>query len=104
MTLRYVEPDKTTVMSFAPGPRIGAVMLFSQRMREQDDRSMQILTERLIDRVLNLGGSFYLPYRLHARVDQLRSAYPRMEEFAAKKRQYDPKHLFGNLMWDRYFA
>ncbi len=104
VTLRYVDADKTSVLSFAPGPRIGAVMLFSQRMREQDDRSMQVLTEKLIDRVLNLGGSFYLPYRLHARSDQLRTAYPRVAEFAAKKREHDPKLLFRNLMWDRYFT
>jgi hypothetical protein len=27
-----------------------------------------------------------------------------MEEFAAKKRHYDPKLLFRNMLWDRYLA
>jgi FAD/FMN-containing dehydrogenase len=104
VTLRYVETDSTSVLSFAPGPRIGAVMSFSQRMRDADERSMEELTDKLIDRALTLGGSYYLPYRLHARRDQMRTAYPRMEEFAARKRHYDPKLMFRNLLWDRYFA
>jgi FAD/FMN-containing dehydrogenase len=104
VTLRYVGTDSNTVLTFSPSPRIGAVMLFSQRLRDADETSMQALTEKLIDRALKLGGSYYLPYRLHARPDQLRSAYPRFDAFAAKKREYDPKLLFRNLMWDRYFT
>lgn len=104
VTLRYVDTDKTSALSFAAEPRVGAVMLFSQQMRDADEHSMWMLTEKLIDRVLKLGGSFYLPYRLHARKDQVRAAYPRVEEFVAKKREYDPKLVFRNLMWDQYFA
>lgn len=65
---------------------------------------MRVMTEALIDRVLELGGSYYLPYRLHARPDQLRGAYPRIEEFIARKRSYDPQLRFRNMMWDKYFA
>ena len=36
-------------------------------MTDEAERSMAALTERLIDAVLALGGSYYLPYRLHAR-------------------------------------
>ena len=50
---------------------------------------MAALTERLIGAVLAIGGSFYLPYRLHARGDQLRKAYPRLDGFIAGKREYD---------------
>jgi FAD/FMN-containing dehydrogenase len=73
-------------------------------MTDEGERSMQAMTERLIDRVLALGGSYYLPYRLHARADQLRAAYPRIEEFVAKKRSYDPQLRFRNMMWETYFA
>src|SRR5262245_27915470 len=56
------------------------------------------------DQVLELGGSFYLPYRLHARPDQVRTAYPRVDEVIARKRHYDPQLRLRNLMWDKYFA
>jgi FAD/FMN-containing dehydrogenase len=65
---------------------------------------MEAMTERLIDAVLGLGGSFYLPYRLHARADQLRAAYPKLDAFIAMKRHYDPQLRFRNLMWDKYFG
>lgn len=103
VTLRYVGADDVSVLAFAPEPRIAAVMLFSQWRTKEADEDMRLLTESLIDQTLNLGGSFYLPYRLHARVDQIEKAYPRLSAFLAKKRYYDPKIRFRNLMWDRYF-
>jgi FAD/FMN-containing dehydrogenase len=103
VTLRHLEAD-TSVLSFASAPRIAAVMLFPQAMTDEAERSMRAMTERLIDRVLALGGSYYLPYRLHARADQLRAAYPRIEAFLARKRSYDPQLRFRNMMWEKYFA
>ena len=104
VTLRYVDQDRASVLSYAHGRRVGAVMLFSQRMTLVDDEDMRAMTERMIDACLEAGGSFYLPYRLHARKDQFARAYPRLDEFLDCKRRYDPELLFRNLMWDRYFA
>ena len=104
ITLRWLEPDTTSVLSFAPGPRVALVMLFSQWMTRGPEIDMQNTTQKLIDRALELGGSYYLPYRLHARPDQLRKAYPRIEEFVAKKRGYDPQLRFRNMMWEAYLA
>jgi FAD/FMN-containing dehydrogenase len=104
VTLRYVRQDRQSLLAYAQGNRVAAVMLFSQRMTPTDEADMRAMTERLIDAALESSGSFYLPYRLHARPDQLARAYPRVEEFLARKREYDPGTLFRNLMWDRYFA
>jgi FAD/FMN-containing dehydrogenase len=104
VTLRHVEADTDSVLAFAPAARIALVMLFPQPMTSAGEEQMRAMTETLIDRVLELGGSYYLPYRLHARPDQLRAAYPRIEEFIAKKRSYDPQLRFRNMMWDKYFA
>lgn len=104
VTLRYVGADRRSVLAYAPEPRVAAVMLFSQAMTQSAEADMRAMTEWLIDVALELGGSFYLPYRLHARADQRERAYSRLTEFAARKRQYDPSLLFRNLMWDAYFA
>jgi FAD/FMN-containing dehydrogenase len=104
VTLRYVQADPIATLAYARGPRVAAVMLFSQRLTRADDADMAALTERLVDAAIDAGGSFYLPYRLHWRRDQLWRAYPRVEEFVAHKRQYDPGLLFRNQMWARYFA
>jgi len=104
VTLRYVDADPVAVLAYAPQKRIAAVMSFSQEISPKGEADMMTMTERLIEGVNGLGGSFYLPYRLHARRDQVRSIYPRTEEFVAAKRRLDPQLVFRNMMWDAYFA
>ncbi|MGY2052439.1 FAD-binding oxidoreductase [Methylobacterium sp. JK268] len=104
ITSRYVAADPDSLLAYAPTPRIAAVMSFSQGLTPGDDVAMMRLTETLVDRVIALGGSYYLPYRLHARRDQLALAYPRLDAFAAAKRRYDPGLLFRNGLWSSYMA
>jgi FAD/FMN-containing dehydrogenase len=104
VTLRYVDADNSSVLTYAPQPRIAAVMLFVQKRTAEDDDDMRAMTVKLIDRVAALGGSYYLPYRLHATREQMRSAYPRLEEFIAAKRRIDPQLRFRNALWDTYLA
>jgi FAD/FMN-containing dehydrogenase len=104
VTLRYVAQDDLSVLSFAKTNRIAAVMSFSQEMTPDGEVDMIKTTEALIEMVGAIGGSFYLPYRLHARADQLAKIYPRVGHFIERKRHYDPALLFRNLMWDMYFA
>ncbi len=104
VTLRFVEPDTESVLAYAPTRRIAAVMSFSEARTSAADARMERVTRELIDRVLAIGGSFYLPYRLHARPDQLARAYPAVADFVACKRRYDPKLLFRNTLWDKWLA
>src|SRR6516162_1498518 len=104
VTLRYVDTDPVAVLAYAPQKRIAAVMSFSQEISAEGEADMMTMTEALIEGVKGLGGAFYLPYRLHARRDQVRSIYPRTEEFVAAKRKLDPSLVFRNMMWDAYFA
>jgi FAD/FMN-containing dehydrogenase len=104
VTLRHVLKDETSVLSYAPTNRIAAVMSFSQEISRNGEADMVVTTEALIDLVQSCGGSFYLPYRLHARRDQLKAVYPDLPRFVERKRHYDPGLLFRNVMWDTYFA
>jgi len=104
VTLRYVAEDKTPSLTIAPVRRIAAVMSFSQEVTPEGEIDMMQTTEALIDRVTAIGGAFYLPYRLHARRDQVEKAYPAVSAFVAAKRRYDPQLRFRNAMWDAYFA
>jgi FAD/FMN-containing dehydrogenase len=104
ITLRYVAADETSVLAFAPTARIAGVMSFAQDLTPEGETGMLRLTEALIERVGALGGSFYLPYRLHARPDQVVKIYTKSEQFVARKRHYDPGLLFQNAMWSRYFS
>jgi FAD/FMN-containing dehydrogenase len=102
VTLRFVDTDRDSVLPHSPGPRIAAVMSFTQEMTTRAEADHQRLTRALIDRVVALGGSYYLPYRPHATVAQFTAAYPRAAEFAAAKRALDPALTLRNALWDSY--
>jgi FAD/FMN-containing dehydrogenase len=104
VTLRYVKKDETSVLAYAKTDRIAAVMSFSQRMYADDEAEMMRLTEALIEGIGAIGGSFYLPYRLHARRDQVADIYPNSARFVDAKRRYDPGLVFRNALWDTCFA
>jgi FAD/FMN-containing dehydrogenase len=104
VTLRYVDGDSSSVLTYAPQARIAAVMLFVQKRSAEADDDMRAMTVKLIDRTLAVGGSYYLPYRLHATREQLRAAYPRVDEFVTAKRRYDPQLRFRNALWHSYFG
>lgn len=104
ITLRYVNTDRDSVLAYAPRPRMAAVLLFSQEQTVRGEEDMARMTRALIDRVLDIGGTYYLPYRLHASLDQLTRGYPGAADFAARKRTVDTDLLFRNQLWDQYLA
>ncbi|MEO9572681.1 MAG: FAD-binding protein [Tateyamaria sp.] len=105
ITMRWVEQDSVSLLSYAPsGPRIASVLSFSQEMSARAENDMKVMTRDLIDAVLALGGSYYLPYRPHATVAQFSEGYKQASEFGQFKRQTDPKTIFRNALWDNYLA
>ncbi|MCK0168952.1 FAD-binding oxidoreductase [Jannaschia sp. S6380] len=102
VTLRFVDTDAESWLSYAATPRIATVMSFSQEMSARAEADMARMTRELIDGILAIGGSYYLPYRPHATPDQFARAYPRAADFAAAKRAMDPDLIFRNNLWDRY--
>lgn len=105
ITLRWVAQDPVSLLSYAPtGPRIASVLLFSQEMTARAEADMARMTHEMIEAVLAIGGSYYLPYRPHATVDQFQRCYGGFEDFVALKRQVDPGLLLRNALWDRYMA
>ncbi|MGB0508169.1 MAG: FAD-binding oxidoreductase [Pikeienuella sp.] len=104
VTLRYVAQDNQSVLSYATTPRIAAVMSFSQELTQRAEADMARMTRNLIDRIVDLGGAYYLPYRPHATFDQLISAYPQAAEFAKAKREIDRDLLLRNNLWDQYLS
>lgn len=104
VTLRFVDSDPDSWLAYAPVPRIAAVMSFSQEMTPRAEADMARMTRDLIDGVLAIGGTYYLPYRPHATLDQFTRAYPKARQFAAAKRALDPDGVFGSVFWNRYLG
>lgn len=102
ITVRDVAEDTDTFLRYADRDLFALVMLYSQPRTAEGEAAMQALTRELIDAALERQGRFYLPYRLHATDEQLRRAYPQIDEFFARKTVYDPHALFQNSFSRRY--
>ena len=102
MTLRDVRADEDTLLRYAEEDVLALVMLFSQERSPEAEQVMGEFTRELVEHVLQLGGTYYLPYRLHPTRQQFRRAYPRSREFFEAKRRYDPDTLFSNEFYRRY--
>ncbi len=104
VTLRFVDQDDESYLSYAPRRRIAAVMSFSQEMTARAEADMKRMTQDLVAGISTIGGSYYLPYRLHPTVEQFRATYPRADDFIALKREIDPAGRFRNALWDTYMV
>ncbi|MFD1880431.1 FAD-dependent oxidoreductase [Paracoccus pacificus] len=104
VTIRHVDTDPDSWLAYAPAPRLAAVMSFSQEMSARAEADMARITREMIDGMIAIGGSYYLPYRPHATIPQFTGAYRRAAEFAERKRQLDPGLTLRNALWDRYLS
>ena len=102
VTVRDVRRDDRTVLAYAHEDVFGLVMSFVQDRSPAGEQRMQGMTRELIDAAIATGGSFYLPYRLHATNEQIRRAYPSWETAMQGKDRYDPKHVFRNGLFEAY--
>ncbi len=104
VTLRFVDADTDSYLPHSPTPTIAAVMSFTQEMTARAEADHQRMTQSLIDRIIAIGGRYYLPYRPHATQSQFTRAYPRAADLAALKREIDPTLTLRNNLWDSYMA
>lgn len=102
VTVRSVETDEDTFLRYADRSMLSFVMLFVQDRTDTGDQAMAAMSQEIIDVAISLGGRYYLPYRLHATVEQFEAAYPQAKEFFALKRKYDPDEIFQNQFYVKY--
>ncbi len=102
ITIRPVQQDNETMLAYARQDEIGLVMLFRYPATPESDSEMRTITRQLIDAALASDGSYYLPYRPHATLDQFQRAYPRCKEFYELKQRHDPTELFESSFYRDY--
>ena len=102
VTIRKIKRDDLTMLAYAREDVFGLVMLFRYPATQEADGKMALTTQELIKAALDCHGSYYLPYRPHATLNEFRRAYPRYAEFLELKRKYDPEEVFENLFYLNY--
>lgn len=102
ITIRFVKQDNTTLLSYAKCDMFAFVLYYRVERHEDANRELESIHNSLTNFVINLGGTFYLPYRHHYSYDQLLQAYPEFPKFVAAKYSIDPNGLFTNMWFDHY--
>ncbi len=103
VSIRHAGPDRGSLMDWAREEDFAFVIYYKQGTNEHEKALVGVWTRELIDAALSVGGSYYLPYQLHATEKQFHLAYPRAREFFSLKRQVDPGNKFRNKLWDKYY-
>jgi FAD/FMN-containing dehydrogenase len=102
VTVRHVNKDEDSFLRYASDERLALVMLFNQKRDAAGEERMAIGTREIIGATLRHGGTYYLPYRLHATEEQFAAGYPQANRFFELKRKYDPDELFQNEFYRKY--
>jgi FAD/FMN-containing dehydrogenase len=102
ISIRHANPDSGSLLAWAKTEVFAFVIYYQQDTDEQSKKKVGIWTRELIGAVLAKGGSYYLPYQLHATGEQFQRAYPQADRFFKLKAQLDPENKFNNMLLDRY--
>ena len=103
VSVRHALADPGSVMAWARSECFAFVLYYKQRIRPSARERVAVWTRELIDAVLACGGTYYLPYQLHATYDQFRRAYPAAEKLFALKQRVDPEYRLRNALWDKHY-
>jgi SAM-dependent methyltransferase len=104
ISIRHAQRDPGTILAWARGETFALVLYYKQRTRDNARDRVGVWTRELIDAVIEHGGTYYLPYQLHATLEQFHRAYPRAQELFALKKRLDPDYRLRNSLWDKYYA
>jgi FAD/FMN-containing dehydrogenase len=103
VSVRHTNQDPGSLLAWAREEVFAFVIYYKQGKSAAAQKEVRDWTRELIDAALNLGGSYYLPYQVHATEEQFLTAYPRAPEWFALKQRLDPTNKFRNAFWNNYY-
>lgn len=103
-TIRLIEADQESFLTWAREP--WACIIFNLHTAHDPAALAKTAADfqRLIDRAIQFGGSYYLTYHRWARRDQVEACYPQFQAFLAQKQKVDPERRFMNEWYRHYEA
>lgn len=103
VSVRHAQRDAGSLLAWAREEVFAFVVYYKQGVSEAARNEVATWTRELIEWTLTCGGTWYLPYQLHATPEQFHRGYPRARELFALKARIDPALRFRNSLWDRYY-
>jgi FAD/FMN-containing dehydrogenase len=104
VSIRHAEPDRLTLLSWAPEETYAFVIYYEQGTDAASREEVGVWTRELTEAAIDEGGRYYLPYQILATKAQFLKAYPNAPAFFAVKRRVDPTYKFRNRLWEAYYT
>ena len=102
-SVRFVKQEPSGVLGYAKeGDRFAVVLCFNQPLDQYEIDHTREWVVRAIDLSIKHKGTFYLPYQHFAKPDQLKQAYPALNEWMEMKRATDPNEVFSSQFYTYY--
>jgi FAD/FMN-containing dehydrogenase len=102
VSIRHSPRDRVSALPWASQDVFSFVLYHKQRTWTRARHEVGEWTRELIALALQHGGRYYLPYQLHATVDQFNAAYPEAAQLRRTKQQFDPAGKLSNELWRKY--
>ncbi len=102
VTVRYVPKNNDTFLTYGKKEAFSIVVYSNQNLSSSGMKKAEKMTRSLVDLALENGGIYYLTYQKFYTKNQMKSAYPEIDKFFAKKLEYDPTELFINKFYSYY--
>jgi SAM-dependent methyltransferase len=102
-TIRFIEPDEESFLPWATRRSVCIVCNLHVMHTPEGIQKAQADFRRIIDRVIEHGGRFYLTYHPWATREQVETCYPRFSDFLDAKLVHDPGCRFQSD-WYRHYA
>ena len=103
VSIRHALPDPDTLLSWANEEVFAFVVYYRQGTSLVAQQKVKEWSKEIIDAVISEGGTYYLPYQIHASTDQFKKAYPRADEYFSLKDKVDPNNRFRNKLWQKHY-
>ncbi|KGO94929.1 FAD-binding oxidoreductase [Flavobacterium subsaxonicum] len=103
ISIRHANKDPGSLLAWAKTEVFAFVLYYKQGTEQKDKDAVAKWTQQLIDASISCGGTYYLPYQLHATQVQFAQAYPDSPLFFELKKKLDPTNKFTNKLWDKYY-
>ncbi|MEW5918000.1 MAG: FAD-binding oxidoreductase [Gemmatimonadota bacterium] len=102
-TVRYVTPNATPALAYAPAVPVFAIIQMSNvGLSSEAQAHAEAVTQQIVDAAIENAGTYYLTYQLYPTVEQFHRAYPRGREAFERKRFYDPNEIFSSQFYEKY--
>jgi FAD/FMN-containing dehydrogenase len=101
-TIRFIEQDEETFLPWAKERSVCIVCNLHVKHTDDGKRKAADDFRRIIDRVIEHGGRYFLTYHRHTTRKQVEACYPQFVDFLRLKRKYDPEERFQSD-WYRHY-